>query len=148
MGFEKFEDTGRGRGGGNAGPKISLRKSGSVGVNRAALEEFFDDSTEAVVMYYDEEEDRVGMEQVEDKDSEDAAYTLTRSDSGGSITPTAFLQRNSLVPEVTTQYLPETHTVNQNLELVTIDLEDGVIGTYGSPDEEDKAEEEETAEAE
>lgn len=142
MTFEKFESTGSGRGG-STEPKISIRKSGSLGINNAALEEFFSEDTEAVVMYFDEDENRVGMEQVEDKDEDDAAYTLTRSDSGGSVTPTAFLRRNQLIPERTEQYKPSTHKVNQNLELITVNVGDDsedFLGYYGSPDDEEAAE--------
>jgi len=135
MPFEKFESTGQGRGGGETVPKISLRKSGSIGINNEALEEFFPDAG-AVVMYYDEDENRVGLKPVEDKEAEDGAYTLSRSESGGSVTPSSFLNKHSLVPEITTQYEPELVTVNQNLELVSIDL-DEVYATYGSPAEEE-----------
>jgi len=133
MGFEKFEGTGSGRGGGETEPMISVRKSGSIGINSAALEEYFE-GYDAAVMYYDEDENRLGIERVEDKDSDEHAYTVSKSDSGGSITPSAFLNRNQLTPEITKQYRPETHKVNQNLELVALDL-DEPIGTYGSPEE-------------
>ena len=116
-------------------PKISLRRSGSIGVNNAALEEFFEDDHEAVVMYFDEDENRVGMKATDDK-SEEGTYTLSRSDSGGSVTPTAFLRKHDLIPDQTTQYAPETYKQNQNTELVTIDLDDP-IGYYGSPEDED-----------
>ena len=112
---------------------ISLRKSGSIGINNKALEEFFEDAG-AVVVYYDEPENRLGLKPVEDKDADEDAYTLSRSDSGGSVTPTSILKRHSLVPDITTQYSPENVKVNQNLEVVSIDLDDP-IGTYGSPDD-------------
>lgn len=133
MGFEKFEGGGQGRGG-STEPKISLRKSGSIGINKAALEEYFEDA-EGAVMYYDEDENRVGIEPVDDADQEDT-YTISRSNDTGAITPSAFLNRHNLVPEITTQYRPSTHTVNQNLELVVFEVgedSDDFVGTYGSP---------------
>jgi len=138
MGFEKFEAGGQGRGGGSE-PMISLRKSGSIGINQAALDEFFEEDDEAVVMYYDEEEKQVGLEPVKDKD-EDNAYTLTRSDSGGAVAPRAFLRTHDLIPDVTQQFHPETVKVNQNLELIAFQT-DQVVRTYGSPDEEEESEE-------
>jgi len=138
MPFEKFEGGGQGRSGSTA-PKISLRKSGSLGINNNALEQFFEDS-EAAVMYYDEEENQVGIQPLESKDDDENAYTISKSDSGGSITPSAFLKRYDLIPDITTQYTPEAKAVNQNLELVTIDL-DNPIGTYGSPSSEEEGEE-------
>lgn len=122
---------------------ISLRKSGSIGINRTAMEEYFED-VHGAVMYYDEDENRVGIEPLEDADA-DGAYTISRTNETGSIVPSAFLDRYELVPEVTTQYEPEIQTVEDDLELVTIDL-DEPIGTYGSPDEDGDDEEEEASE--
>jgi hypothetical protein len=113
---------------------ISLRKSGSIGINTAAMEEYFADA-EAVVLYYDEEENRVGLEPVADQGI-GGAYTISRTNDTGSVTPSAFLREYRLVPEVTTQYEPVLREVDDGFELVTIDL-DEPIGTYGSPDEEE-----------
>lgn len=132
MTWEKVEGGGQGRTA--AGPKISLRKSGSIGINNAALEEHFTD-TQAVVVMWDSENRKIGFKRLEDKDEDDNSYTLSRSDSGGAVTPQSFLNSNDLVPDVTTQYRPEIEAVNQNLELVVIDLDDP-LGTYGTPDEE------------
>lgn len=137
MSFEKFDGGGRGRS--SSGPMISLRKSGSIGINGAAMAEYFEDA-EAAVMYYDEEEDRVGLERVDDPDV-DGAYTISRTNDTGSVTPSAFLSRYDLVPEITTQFEPELYETDDGIELVTIDL-DEPIGTYGSPgDAEDEADE-------
>lgn len=110
---------------------ISLRKSGSIGINQAALSEYFTDS-EAAVMYYDEDAERIGIEPVANKDADEAAYSLTRSDSGGTLAPKAFLQTYDLIPEVTTQYEPAW---DDDDELVSLDLTDP-LKTYGSPDDE------------
>lgn len=136
MSFEKFEGGGRGRS--SAGPMISLRKSGSIGINSAAMAEYFA-GAEAAVMYYDEDENRVGIERVDDAEQDDA-YTISRTNDTGSITPSAFLTRYDLVPEVTTQYEPELYELDDGPDLVTIDL-DEPIGTYGSPDDEDDEDE-------
>ena len=132
MSFEKFDGGGRGRS--SSGPMISLRKSGSIGINGAAMAEYFEDA-EAAVMYYDEEDDRVGLERVDDP-GVDSAYTISRTNDTGSVTPSAFLSRYDLVPEVTTQFEPELYETDDGLELVTIDL-DEPIGTYGTPAEAD-----------
>jgi len=132
MGFEKFDDTGRGRPAGTD-PKISLRKSGSIGVNQSALEEYFEDD-DGAVLYYDEEENRVGIEPVADKDADEAAYTVSKTDSGGTIAGQAFLERSDLQPDITTQYVPEW---DDERGFVVIDL-DEPAKTYGSPDETDE----------
>lgn len=133
MTFEKFNESGSGRGRTpGTDPMISLRKSGSIGVNRAAVEEYFEES-DGAVMYYDGDEYRVGIEPVDDNDADEAAYAVSKSDSGGTIAPKAFLTTYDLVPDVTTQYTPEW---NDERDLVVIDLEDPKK-TYGSADEGD-----------
>jgi hypothetical protein len=130
MGFEKFDEAGSGRGRpAGTEPMISIRKSGSIGVNQAAIDEFFEDQ-DGAVMYYDEDADQVGIEPVADKDADDAAYTVSKTDSGGTIAPKAFLERYDLIPEVTTQYDPAW---NDDEDLVVLDL-DEPKKTYGAPD--------------
>lgn len=131
MGFEKIEPTG-GRAGANE-PVISLRKSGGIGINNPALDEFFEDA-EAAELHYNEEENQLALKPVEEKEPDN--YTLTRSDSGGSVTPKGPLKRLDLIPEITTRYEPEW---DDDEELVVISLDDE-IGTYGSPrSEEDES---------
>jgi hypothetical protein len=133
MGFDKFEEAGSGRGRpAGADPMISLRKSGSIGINQAALDEYFADD-DGAVMYYDEDEHRIGIEPVADKDADEAAYTVSKTDSGGTIAAQAFLERYDLLPEVTTQFEPEW---DDDAGLVTADLDDP-RKTYGSPDDEE-----------
>lgn len=128
MPFEKFEDAGRGRGRPpGSDPMISLRKSGSIGINQAAVEEYFADE-DGAVMYYDEEENRIGIEPVADKDADDAAYTVSKTDSGATVAAQAFLEEYDLLPEITTQYDPEW---DEDEGLVTVDL-DNPKKTYGS----------------
>ena len=134
MGFEKFDEAGSGRGRpAGTEPMISIRKSGSIGVNRTALEEFFEDD-EGAVLYFDEDANRIGIEPVPDTDADDAAYTVSVTDSGGTIAPKAFLETYDLIPEVTTQYDPVWDD-NDDQSLVVLDLDDPT-GTYGSPDDE------------
>ena len=52
MGFKKVETGGRGS---RAQAKISLRKSGSIGINNTALDEYFSDDDEYVELYFDDE---------------------------------------------------------------------------------------------
>lgn len=140
MPFEKFEETGRGRGQGTVKPIVSLRKSGSIGINSTAMEEFFEDA-EAAIMYYDEEENRVGIRPVDSPDADEHAYTISMTEGTGTITPVSFLEHHNLVPEMTTQYRPEW---NGNHELVVVDL-DEPIATYGSPEGQEDAAAEEAA---
>ena len=58
-----------------------------------------------------------------------AAYTVSKSGSGGTIALKAFLRKYKLIPEVTTQFDPEENDDG----LVVIDLDDPKK-TYGLPD--------------
>lgn len=131
MPFEKFDESGNGRGRPTgADPMISIRKSESIGINEAALEAFFEDA-DGAVMYYDGDENLVGIEPVDHADADEAAYTITKSESGGTIAPQAFLDKYDLTPDVTTQFDPEW---DDEEELVVVDL-DEPRKTYGEPEE-------------
>lgn len=132
MELEQFQPRDRS---GSSEPIVSVRKSGSFGFNDLVLEEHFEDA-ESVAVYYDEDENVVGFEPREEND--DDAYVLTRTESGGSITAMAFVNRYQLQPEVTTRYTPEEGEDG----LVLIDL-DEPVGTYGSPDDEEDEEDDE-----
>lgn len=111
---------------------VSIRKSGSIGVNQAALEEYFEEE-DGAVLYYDADTTRVGIEPVEDKDADEAAYTVSKTDSGGTIAAQAFLTTYDILPDVTTQYTP---TWNDDEDLIAVDL-DNPKKTYGSPENTD-----------
>jgi len=127
MAFEKFEETGSMQA--TSEPRISLRKSGSIGISKAAMQEWFEGS-DAVVLHFDEENNKVGLEPAEKSDEH--SYTITRSEGGGSVTPSAFLNRFDLVPNQTTRYQTEWDEDN---ELVAVSL-DEKLGTYGSASDE------------
>jgi len=136
MPYSKHEQTGRGVGQRQTEPKISLRKSQSIGINRAAMEEYFEDA-EAAVLYFDEDQDRVAIRPLGSKDEDDDAYTITQSDGSGSVAPGSFFNRNQLTPEVTEQYSPELESLNDDVDVVAFTVgqdSDNFIGTYGSPD--------------
>lgn len=135
MSFEKVKPNSSSGG----SPKISLRKSGGFGINNATLEEYFPEDSEGVVIYYDKENNKVAFEPSEEND--DDAYSLSRTDSGGSVTALSFINRYQLKPEITTQYIPEEDDDGR----VVIDLDDPA-GTYGSPSDSDNDEEKTPAE--
>lgn len=116
---------------------ISLRKSGSIGINNAALEKFIEDGEEYIEIYYDEEDNQIGLKPLE-SETEDS-YTLSLSESGGAVAPTSFLKRQNLIPEVTTQYEPRLRNLNENTEIIVIKL-DEPKATYGEPDTETEEE--------
>jgi len=84
-------------------PKISIWSSDLLGVNAAAVEEFFGD-TEWVELYYDPERDRVGIKPLEEE-TEDA-YHLRKREEGksGRINAKSFLAANNLQTDEAEQY--------------------------------------------
>lgn len=130
MGFQRFTEARSGRGRPEGSDEmVSLRKSGSIGVNREALDEHFADK-DGAVMYYDEDDNRIGIEPVDDPDDHDVAYTVTKTESGGTIAPQAFLDKYDLSPDITTQYDPDW---DDDEGLIVIDVDDPKQ-TYGEED--------------
>jgi len=127
MGFEKYDDAGSGRGRpAGSDPMVSLRKSGSIGVNQAGVDEYFDDN-EGAVLYFDEEANRIGIEPVADKDADEGAYTLSTMQSGATIAGQSFMETYGLVPDVTTQYEPSWDE-DEGLVVVDLDQEGSAYG--------------------
>jgi len=124
MVFEKFEKNKGGKSG--AGPRISLRKSGSIGINGKGIKELFNDE-KYVTLYYDKENNMVGIKP-ERKDSK-GTYTLQRrnqSGHGGSISATAFMREYDLIPYKTKQYKAQW---NESQGMIVANVSDPVI-TY------------------
>ena len=130
MAFETLKPSG-GRAGANE-PVISLRKSGGIGITQPALDKFFEDA-EYIKIDYDDEENLLRLTPQEEDTTEN--YKLTRSDSGGSVTPKSPMRQHGLIPDITTRYEPSW---NGNNSAAVIDLDEDKIGTYGSPREEDE----------
>jgi len=142
MPFEKVEKNSR-VGRGNVEPMISLRASKTIGINKQALEEFFQDATH-VVLYYDPENKRLGLKP--DAGEDDSGYKISRSNSGGSVGCSSFLKQHDLVDEdQTRQYSPYEEELNGDTELVAIDVDEpSKTTTRSSPssEEDEKSEDE------
>lgn len=145
MPWEKMSGGSRGRSG---SPKISIRKTGSIGINASALDEFFDsDEVECADIWVNEEENKLGLRERDENDS--YTYSMTNSNGSGVLNPTSILKRYGFLSEITTQYVPEivdiegdtVEEVEGDTEIVVIDIDDPVA-TYGSPksEEDDEAE--------
>jgi len=117
MGFEKFEK-GSFRGATSV-PRISIRSTGSIGVSKAAYEEFFDDE-EGVVLYFDEENNLVGLEPADPEENPNA-YRMSMNSGSGTVNADSFTKRNGIVPEETTSYGPEW---NEEEGLIVLDLDE------------------------
>jgi len=116
MGFKKFK---KGSFRGTGEPQITIRESESVGINKIVMEEYFDDH-DGVVIYYNEEDNQIGLQPADADDNPDA-YRLNTTTGSGSLQVASFLKRYDLVPEETTAYEPEW---NDDEGLVVIDLDE------------------------
>jgi hypothetical protein len=112
-------------------PKISLRKSGSIGINQVALDRYFE-GHDGAVLYYDGDNNRMAVRPVVDKSTAEAAYTVSRTEGGGTIGAVAFLEEFDLQPDVTKQYVPEWDE-DEGILLINLDTPAAI---YGSSDEE------------
>ncbi|SEK92237.1 hypothetical protein [Haloferax larsenii] len=122
MGFKKFTRKGGKRGGSSSlGPRISLRKSGSVGLNHATIEKYFD-GKDYVELFNDAVNQKVGLHPRGDE-TEDS-YKVRKSEKeghGGQIACKAFLREFDIVPDKTTRY---EVSWDEDQELIVIDLTD------------------------
>lgn len=82
-------------------PRISLRTSGSIGINSAAMDHWFGD-VDHVDLYHDSENEQLGLEPVEE--SGEHSFKINTTENSGSITPTDFMNRTELMPDQTTRY--------------------------------------------
>jgi hypothetical protein len=118
MGFEKFE---KGSYQGSSQPRVTLRQSDSIGLSSVIVEEYFDD-VDGAVLYYDEDENKVGIEPADTEENTDA-YAVTSTSGSGSIQASSMMRRYELTPEETTAYEPEW---DDELGMLVIDLDEPV----------------------
>jgi len=138
MPFEKQKKAGGGRGSEDIKAKISIRKSNSIGINQTAVDEYLEDEPEYCEIHWDSVERKLGLGFVDEET--EYSYKVSYGESGATITPTAFLKSEELVPEVTKQYRIDTAELDDGTELLVIDVDDH-ISTYGYPDSNDEQDE-------
>lgn len=100
MGFVKFTKTGSRL----DTPKVSIWTRGQIGFNQGATTEFKLDSYSYAILYYDDEENKIGIEFTNDKTAEGANKLVQRKNSGVSFSATAFLKTYKIDYSETTQY--------------------------------------------
>jgi hypothetical protein len=122
MGFKKFTKKGDSNSGNSTvGPRISLRKSATVGINNPATQKFFDTANH-VELFNDAVNQKVGLHPI-DEETEDS-YKVRKSDKeghGAQVNCRSFLREYDIIPEKTTRYKAEW---DDEQELVVINLTD------------------------
>ena len=84
MSFEKFTQVGRGY-----KPKVSITRSGLIGFNQGAFKHFKLDQFEWAILYYDNDNHRIGIELTNDAD-EDGVCKLRKRASGADVSARSF----------------------------------------------------------
>lgn len=84
MAFQKFTESGKGY-----KPKISIRSSGSIGLNGAALKKFGLDERTSVFLYFDPDTRKIAIGPAGDE--EEGAHRIHLGKTGGMISAKRFL---------------------------------------------------------
>ena len=113
MPFERFTESGKG-----FRPRISIRPSGTIGINDSALNRFGLKSNKYVALYFDTETKRIAIGKTQE--DEPGAQRLNLAGKGASISAKRFLDYHDLGVKTTTQY--ECH-LDEEQGLVILDRE-------------------------
>ena len=122
---------------GSAEPMISIRASNTIGINKPAMEEYFEDATHAV-LHYNEETGQLALEP--DKGEDEDGYKISRSNESGALGCSAFVKNNGLSgADESRQYTPYDDTLDDGTDVVMIDVEDpdSTVTTSSPSDNED-----------
>jgi len=85
MAFKRFTDVG-----GAYRPRASIRTVGQLGLNKGSVRRYGIDKYGYAVLYYDDEEQRIGIELINDPNT-DGAVVIHVRDGGGTIAAKSFL---------------------------------------------------------
>ena len=85
-------------------PKASLRIGGQIGFNQGAVIEYKLDSYTYAVLYYDEEDKKIGFELINDENAEGANKLVVRKNAGISMSALPFLRMSKIDFSETRQY--------------------------------------------
>ena len=100
MAFEKFTRT-RGK---VDTPKVSIWSRGQIGLNKGAVDEFNLGQYKYAVLYYDKDNEKIGIEFTNDGKAEGISKMIARKNAGTSISALAFLQHYRIDFSETAKY--------------------------------------------
>ena len=113
MSFEKFTEVGK-----VFRPKISIRSGGQMGFNQGSRNKFELDKYGYVVLYFDRENDKIGIKLTNDKNAE-GAITLHKRELDVAISAKSFLYCYDINFHETAIYDPIWDAEN---EMIVLDL--------------------------
>jgi hypothetical protein len=105
MAFQKFTESGRG-----FKPKVSIRSSGVIGLNSAALKKFELEDVDFVCLLFDPDTNKIAITKASKDD--DGAHHLNKGVAGAGISAKRFLDYWDQSVENTQQY--ECHLDREN----------------------------------
>ena len=85
MGFVKFTQTGQ-----RFKPKVSIWEGGQIGFNQGAMKRFGFDNFHYAILYFDQEENRIGIK-FTNEEKEEGSIKFNHRKTGGVISGKAFL---------------------------------------------------------
>jgi hypothetical protein len=115
MAFQRFTESGKGY-----RPKISLRPSGTIGINDSALKKFGLSDYEFVALYFDPETNKIAIGGT--KENEPGSQKLNKGHRGASISAKRFLDFHDIRVARVTHF--ECHIdIEQSLVILDKEIE-------------------------
>lgn len=99
MAFKKFTKVG----GRSFAPKVGIWSKGQIGFNKGAIEKFELNQYDYVMLYFDEEEKKIGFEFTNDASAEGVIKIIKRP-TGFSFSANSFLKHYEITPEENVKY--------------------------------------------
>ena len=113
MPFEKFTHVGRGY-----KPKVSVTRSGLLGFNQGAVKHFRLEHYDWAILYYDKDNDCIGIGLANDAD-EEGACKLRKRNSGADVSARSFFDYYGINYEKTNRY---DATWDDNEKMIIVSL--------------------------
>jgi hypothetical protein len=115
MAFQRFTESGKGY-----RPKISLRPSGTIGINDSALKKFGLIEYDFIALYFDPESKRIAIGGAQEQEA--GSQRLNKGNRGASISAKRFLDFHDISVSRVTQF--ECHLdIEQNLVVLDKEIE-------------------------
>ena len=126
MAFERFTGTGR-----SYASRVSVSKAGLISFNNGATKRFRIDERPYAVLFYDAEENRMGI-MLTDNAEEAGARKIRLRESGADVAAKVFFDYYGVAVDETMVYEP---TLDEEGEMVIIDLGSGKPRSRGADGE-------------
>lgn len=114
MAFEKFTKVG----GRSFAPKVGIWAKGQIGFNKGAIDKFELNQYDYVMMFFDEDEQKIGFQFTNEAKAEGAMKIIKRK-TGFSFSANAFLKHYEITPEENAKY-DVVYDAEQNMYIIDL----------------------------